>query len=217
MRKTLILAAAAATFGGVGATSWAQKPDKNATLTITAAPLKVKFGKATTISGTLSTKQAAINLILEGDAFPYDGKFDELTKAITTADGNYTFSIAPALGTKYRVTTEAKPAVTSPEVNVLVTWAVSMRVSDSTPNKGARVRFSGAVKPAYPNGKVLIQRRTAAGFKTVKETIMTAGDATQSTYSVRVRVRNTGKYRAVVQAANGLEDGISRVRRLVVG
>lgn len=217
MRKTLMLAAAAATFAGVGATSWAQKPDKNATLTIAAAPAKVKFGKSTTISGALSSKQPAVNLVLQGDAFPFDGKFDELAKAITTADGGYTFSIAPAVNTVYRVETEDRPAVTSPDATVLVTWAVSLKASDMTPRKGSRVRFSGSVRPAHTNGKVLIQRRTAAGWKTVKETVMTTGDTTRSTYSVRVRVRNTGKYRAVVQAIPGIEDGISRVRRLVVG
>jgi hypothetical protein len=97
-----------------------------------------------------------------------------------------------------------------------VQWNVGLRVSDKTPKKGQRVRFFGAVKPAYTNGVVYLQRKTAAGWTNVKQTTMTLGNTEQTIYSLKLRVKRTGRYRTAVLGDQAHETGISRTRRLVV-
>ncbi|HEX4818549.1 MAG TPA: hypothetical protein VFV66_37915, partial [Nonomuraea sp.] len=187
MKKLLLAGAVFSLVGGIaGSPALAQKPDKNATLTIAVSPTPITFGTYTGISGQLSSKQQGIALILQAQPHPFTGNFEDVGTTTTLADGNYTFSHLPSMNTHYRVVTKEKPAVRSPEAGVQVRWKVSFGLSDRTPKKGTRVRFYGTVKPAYPNGTVLIQKKTAAGWKTVKQTVMTTGTAAASKYSVRL-------------------------------
>lgn len=216
MKRTLLLVAAAASLAGMGGTATAAKPGAGATLTAVASPTIVTFGTYTNITGAISTKQTGVPLALEARLWPFNGKWTQAGTATTTTDGAYTFNTLPTILTHYRVVTTSKPVTRSPDAEVKVRWKVGLGVSDLTPKKGQRVRFHGTVKPAHPNGVVFIQRKTTAGWKTVKQTTMTTGTASASNYSVRLRIRNTGRYRAVVMGVNGYETGISRVRRLVV-
>lgn len=216
MKKLSLAAIAAVSLAGAAVPSFAAKPVKGATLTIAVSPTPVRYGTYTGISGQLSSKQAGVPLILQAQPYPFTGAWSDVATADTLADGNYTFSQLPSENTHYRVTTKDKPAVTSPEAGVLVRWDVGLGVSDTTPRKGARVRFHGAVRPPLPNGTVAIQKRTATGWKTVKTTVMRTGTPSASTYSTRLRIRRNGRYRAVVLGNGSHETGISRVRRLVV-
>ena len=218
MKRILLVMTAAASLAALSGTATAAKPTAGATLTIAAKPVHVTFGGATTITGALSTKQTGVPLVLEANPFPFSGKWTAVgTPVNTTTDGAYSFTTVPLISTHYRVTTQDKPAVTSPEAAVGVKWRVGLGVSDLTPKKGTRVRFSGTVKPANTGAIVYIQKRTATGWKNVKQTTLVAtATPAASRYSVRLRIRSNGRYRAVVLAANGYETGISRVRRLVV-
>jgi hypothetical protein len=217
MNKLLIPLAAAALLAVPTAGSLAAKPDKNATLTIAAAPASIAFGKSATITGAISSKQADVDLVLEAVAYPYTGKYADAGTAKTAADGSYSFTVTPQAGTRYRVTTAEKPAVTSAEATVAVRWNVGFRVSDTTPAKGKRVRFFGTVKPANPNAKVYVQRYFAAGgWKTVKETTLASSTPVASGYSVKLRVRKTGRYHVVILGDGAHDNGVSRARKLVV-
>jgi hypothetical protein len=216
MKRTVLLVAAAASLAGFSGTATAAKPAVGATLSIAVSPTLVTFGTYTNVTGAISSKQTAVPLVLEANPYPFTGKWTQVGTASTTTDGAYSFTTLPTMTTHYRVATQDKPPVRSPEAGVQVRWKVGLGVSDLTPRKGARVRFHGSVRPAYPNGVVLIQRKTAAGWKTVKQTTMRTGTATASNYSVRLRIRHNGRYRAVVMGNGEHETGISRVRRLVV-
>ncbi|MFL5844934.1 MAG: hypothetical protein ACJ762_09600 [Solirubrobacteraceae bacterium] len=217
MNKKMTLAAAAVLASlMLVATSWAAKPGPDATLTLAVSPTTVKFGKPATVSGAISSKAAGVQLVLEYDAFPFDGKYTDTGTTTTGADGTYSYTVTPPTSTRYRVVTVDKPKITSPEGTLLVRWNISLGVSDKTPKKGTRVRFSGAVKPALPNGLVAIQRRVGDIWKTVKQTTMVTGDVNQTNYSVKVRVRNTGRYRSVVLGDGAHETGVSVSRRIVV-
>ena len=217
MKRIVLLAAAAASLTAFSGPAMAAKPTSGATLTIAVNPALLTFGHYTTITGALSSKQTGVPLVLEANPYPYTGKWTQVGNPVnTTTDGAYTFTALPTMNTKYRVSTQDKPAVTSAEAAVGVRWKVGLGVSDLTPRRGARVRFHGTVRPAHPNGVVYIQRKSSTGWKNVKQTTMTTGTATSSTYSVRLRVRHTGRYRAVVLGDLAHETGISRVRRLVV-
>jgi hypothetical protein len=217
MRRTFLLAAAVALTTVVGGTAIAAKPPtKGATLTIAVSPTPVTFGTYTGVGGAISTKQAGVALILQAQPYPFTGKWADAGTAATAADGAYTFSTLPALNTHYRVVTKDKPAVQSPESGVQVRFKVGFAVGDATPKRGARVRFRGTVRPALPNGAVYVQKHTTAGWKTVKQLTMRTGTPTSSTWSVRLRIKHNGRYRAVVMGNGALETGISRVRRIVV-
>ena len=212
----LLLTLATGAFGLAATTGTAQKP-ADATLSISVAPSPITFGSNSVVSGAISTKQAGVKLLLEYQAHPYTGGFTSTGTAVTDAAGNYTFTVSPPTSTHYRVVTEDKPKVQSPEAELLVSWRVGLSVSDRTPKKGQRVTFRGAVQPTH-TGNVVIQRKIATGFKDVKTVpLVTATAATRSTYSTKLRIKRTGRYRAVVLGDGAHETGISRLRRLVVG
>lgn len=218
MRRALLMTTAIALIAGSTTTTLAAKPPKSppATLTIAAASNLIPFGNYAKISGVLSTKETGVAVTLEALPFPFTGRFADAASSATTTDGAYSFTALPATNTHYRVVAKTKPATTSPEVTVSVKWRVGLAVGDSTPAKGQHVRFSGTVKPVHPNAVVYVQRLTASGWKTIRQTTLKTGTATSSGYSVRVTIRSSGRYRTAVLGDGAHETGISRVRKLSV-
>ena len=133
------------------------------------------------------------------------------------ATGNYSFSVRPAVNTKYRVEAKTKPPVTSAEVVVNVRPRVSLRLSDSTPARGQRVRFSGFVYPQHDGTRVSIQRRTTTGkFATVaRPTLRDAGDV-RSRYVRSLAVADDGVYRVRIAAHDDHIAGFSPRRSVTV-
>jgi hypothetical protein len=193
------------------------KPPRNAKLTETVKPSAIAFGRFTTIAGALSSKTAGVEIELQADPFPYDGKWVARGHKPTDAHGAVSFALAPDRNTKFRLQTVSAPKITSPENTLGVAWKVGFRVSDSTPHKGQSIRFSGSVHPTNVGGTVLIQKKTAGGFKTITSTVLGAATATYSTYSTRLRIRTTGTYRVRVPGNSSLQPGTSRTRTLTVG
>ena len=170
-------------------------------VTIAAAPTTVTFGRATTITGQVNGPgNAGVEVTLEQNPAPFTGFSATQVKATTNATGGYTLAVSPPVNTRYRVTAKTSPPVTSPEVLVNVKPSISLRLSDSTPRIGQRVRFSGFVLPAH-NGKVVqIQRRTATGsWRTVTRATLVSttpvNGVARSKYSKRIRILRKGTYR----------------------
>lgn len=85
---------------------------------------------------------------------------------------------------------------------------LQLKLSDTTPSKGARVRFYGSVRPAI-DGRVLIQRRGRNGrYKTVTRATLEDGK-----FSKRLRAR-AGVYRAVIGGTADHEDATSKPKRI---
>jgi hypothetical protein len=97
-------------------------------------------------------------------------------------------------------------------VDVPVRLRVRIHVSDHTPSKRQRVRFSGTAGPAHDGAPVRVQRRRANGsWRTVARDAGTE----VSRYSRRVRIYRTGTYR--VRVLSGDTDhlrGTSHKRKL---
>ena len=107
--------------------------------------------------------------------------------------------------------------MTLANVLVFVRYRVSLAVSDSTPKRGQRVRFSGIVSPAANGRLVLIQRRGGDGkFHTTARALLTLRNATSSRFSLSRRIFSTGTYRVRLGADAAHEPGNSRTRRLGV-
>ena len=192
-------------------------------ITLTAKPTTVVYGKATTLSGQVTgAGNAGATVELEELAAPFSGGYKTVATAVTDAAGNFSFSRTPPVNTRYRTTVKIKGKQTSPLVTVLVAPKVTLRVSDSTPRKGQRVRFRGIVTPGHDSKTVALQRRSAGTWKTIKTTTLVShtplNNSTRSKYSLRAKVRRTGTYRVYLSSNDAdHSDGISRTRKLTVG
>ena len=201
--KLTALTALALTVCAVPAVIAAPKPDQQ--LSIAATPKTVTFGSELKITGKLTGGTArdvsGQNVALQSDPFPYEGKFERVGTADTTATGDYTFTLKPAANARYK--TSAKGRTESPLVTVPVRVFVTRSVSDKTPKMGARVTFSGTVAPAHDGKVAKVQRRTSSGWKTVaRAPLVDAGEAV-SNYSKRVKITKSGRYRVRVSPGDG--------------
>jgi len=189
-------------------------------LSCAASPVKVTFGRTTTISGTLTgPNSGGVKVQLEEDPVPYDDGFKKVGSEVTTdASGKFSIAVKPTVNTRYQAVAKSSPPVTCTAVQVLVRHRVTLRVSDSTAFRGQRVRFRGAVAPADVVGrKVRIQRRTKSGsFRTVAKAKLRAAGS-RAVYSKRLRIFRTGTYRVKVGGDARHISGVSRKRTIRVG
>jgi hypothetical protein len=210
----LLVALSAAAALPLGAA--AGKPPGN-TATLSAVPNPIRFGNATTLSGKVTgPDHSGVAVTLRADPFPVNAA---TVVATTTTDTNGDFSFAgikPDRHTRYSVRAKTSPPAESAAVDVLVRVRVTLRLGDSTPHVGQRVRFSGSAAPQHDGSVVRIQRRRATGsWKTVGQTLLRDAGDVRSRYSRRVRIRRDGTYRARVIAVDGDHlSGNSRRRRV---
>jgi hypothetical protein len=205
--------------------AWAAKPAKppsTSTATLAAAPNLITVGASTTLTGHATGKRSnGATVTLQARPAPYTAAFKAVAKTTADATGHYTFKVAPQLNTAYHVVVKTTPQATSPDVIVKVRVRITLRVSTTTPAAGHRVRFFGVLAPAYNGRFVLIQRRIATGWKTIGRARLLAstasGGVSQSRYSKRIRVFNSGRYRARFNPRDGLRlANNSRSRKLTV-
>jgi hypothetical protein len=180
-------------------------PGQTATgLSIAARPNPLVWGGATTIAGQLTgaRQTAGVDVTLRQNPYPYTGGFKPLAKVTTDAQGRYAFTRRPKLNTRYEVQARPRPGpnVTSQALQVRVRMKVTLRLSDSTPARGQRVRFSGSVYPAHDGRLVSLQRRTSSGrFVTVARTpARHVLSGVRSSFARRLTITAGGVYRAYV-------------------
>jgi hypothetical protein len=197
-----------------------QAPPGGNAVTIAANPATITFGRAAALSGqVVGPNNAGAKLTLQSrPAFPAGAPFTDAATGTTDAAGNYTFAVAPLVNSDYQVVAKTKPDATSPVQRVNVRWALTLKLSDSTPKRGTRVRFSGRVRPADAGASALIQRRTKTGkFRTVATALLkpstTAGE---SVYSKRLRIKSSGVYRVRVPGNGEHARATTRKRRIRV-
>jgi hypothetical protein len=217
MNRILAVTAAALLALALPVLAPAQQPPRAGDPSISASPETVIFGSATTILGRLrGGDRDGVVIALEQNPHPFAG-FTEVGTATTNSRGVYVFRVTPERTTRYRVTARRTPPETSAEVLVRVRIRVSIRLSDSTPRRGAAVLFSGSATPAHDGRLVRIQRRTGVNsYRTVARTrLRDAGDL-RSRYSRRVRISRDGVYRVHVSGDADHATGISRDRLIRV-
>jgi hypothetical protein len=211
-KTTLALSAAVAALGVVPFTADAAKPppSPSGNLTLAGAPNPVRFGSELTLSGKLSgNKNSGATVNLFADPFPYDS-FTKAGSATTNLNGDYQLTQKPVVNTRYQA---RKGGEQSAIVTVLVRPAVSLALSDYTPKRGQRVRFSGRVCPQHDGSGLSIQRRYSSGYRTVaRTTLKDIVGSTCSSYRRTFRVNRDGRYRAVIGAHADHATGISRSR-----
>ena len=171
-----------------------------AAISLAAAPGVITPGKATTLSGQLtSANPAGVKVTLQQDPAPFH-VFDltNVATATTDASGKFTFSQAPTANTDYRVTAD-NPRAFSPIVTVKVPLRVVLAVSTTNVKRGKSVTFSGSVTPPRDGLAARIQKLVNGHWRTIKTTLLAASrDPQISTFKTAVRVRTRGRYRAFV-------------------
>lgn len=209
---SLIAGAAAVPFAGADAA----KPPKPNQVTLSSSAPIITFGQKDVLSGQLKGGQAGgVTVQLQQQPAPFTAGFKNVAGATATTDsqGKFSFTVQPGLSTKYRAVAKASPTATSPELTLPVRFKVTLRLSDYTPARGQRVRFSGTTAPAHDGATVYIQRRTASGaYHTVRRVLLhhTAGNF--STYSKRIRLTANGVFRARVLKDDKHATGTSRAK-----
>jgi hypothetical protein len=176
-------------------------------LALSATPNPVVFGGLTTLSGTLSgTGNTGRAVQLQQNPFPFTSGFSNVANAqLTDAAGNFSFTVLSVpLTTQYRVLVASNQAIVSPVVTVSVQVLVRTSVTHRHVRRGAKVRFSGTVRPAVPNVPLAIQKRgPSGGWVTVSGSITRPGGNGYAVYGKTVRVERGGRYRVYVGATGG--------------
>ena len=176
------------------------------------------FGRSVTISGTTKNIPSGTTIELQQNPYPYTAFKSTGKTAVVDPAGNYSIAgVVPAMHTQYKVTAKTSPPTESGTAFVRVRIRVSFKVSDATPKRGTSVRFSGTAAPAHDGKPVLIQKKTASGYKTVARTVLLDNGTATSKYSKRLKIRASATYRVVVQSLDQDHDnGTSRSRTLRV-
>ena len=208
MKRTFVISAAALAALVAPSAHGAPTPQ---TLTMSPSATTVKFGGSVTLSGKLAGgKIDAKNVTVRQDPFPIDG-FANAGSATTNATGDWSLAVKPTVNTRFQA---RSGKADSPAVDVMVRPAITLKLSDRTPSRGQRVRFSGTLCPEHDGVAIALQRRTATGWRTVaKPVLKDVAGATCSSYGKRLRVRRDSAYRARFLGDTDHVAGSSRVRR----
>ena len=184
------------------------------TLTIAADHANVKFGAGVTLSGKLGGSNVSGRTVrVQEDVYPLSS-FSNTGSATTNATGDWSLAVKPTANTRYRA---GSGKVDSPTVDVMVRPAITLRLSDRTPKRGKRVRFSGRLCPEHDSVAIELQRKTSSGWKKIASPVLAdVPGGTCSKYSVAKRVRRSGSYRAHFNADADHAAGNSTRRRATV-
>jgi len=186
------------------------KPGPGSSLSIAAKPSPLLFGRTSTVAGKLTgTNVSGQTVTLRSDQAPYD-KFANAGTTTTNASGDYAFAQKPTVNTRYqaRIGNLQSAVITLP-----VRPAVSLRLSDYTPQRGQRVRFAGRVCPEHDGASLSIQKRYSNGYRTIRRTTLRdIPGVACSRYRKTIRIFRDGRFRAVIGAHADHATGLSRSR-----
>jgi hypothetical protein len=174
-------------------------------VSLVATPNPVKFGSPVTLAGQLTgTGNASRQVVLQSNPFPYTQGFQPAANVqVTDATGHFSFPLLSVpFNTQYRVQMPQKPSVVSPIVSLGVAVRPTTHLSAHRVHRGARVRFSGRIRPAVEGARVLFQRKKGSRWIQVSHTFA-RGTGSSSHYSKRVRISRGGTYRVFVVIATG--------------
>jgi hypothetical protein len=184
-------------------------------VTITASRKVITFGQATAIGGTVLPPYAAQAIVVLDRAPTAAGPFVAVAATTASATGAYSFaSVAPSSNTYYRTTANGASSAT---LFVGVGLRITLFANNTHPRGGSLVRFHGQVSPRHNGLGVLIQKLGAhRRWHTVARTRLRSTSGNASAYSIGVRVRLGGRYRAIVGPDTSHLRGFSRAIRIRV-
>jgi hypothetical protein len=186
-------------------------------VTFTAGANPVSWGDKVTLTGkVLGTGVGGTSVAVQRSDFPFMRGFWIPRTFSAKSDGSFSTSIGPLWETtRLQLVTRSTNVATSP----VVTIGVRVRVGVRRQAAGRRaVVLSGVVRPAIPQGRVSVQRRTVAGaWVPVARAGFSALPGNRSRYRIRVpRARRTAEVRVVALPNDGGGHDIGYSRTLTV-
>jgi hypothetical protein len=192
------------------------KPPKGGGVSLAVKPQVVTYGQTVTLSGKVAGG-GGVAVDLQRDPFPFGDGFATQKTVAAGNGGAFSAVLLPTSNTQYRAVAHTSPAAISASVLVTVRFSVGVRASTLTPRRGARVTFTGSVRPRAGGRRATLQRRTSTGtWASVAAVRVRNVTATRSRYTIRVRVRSGGTYRVRVGGNAAHATGFSRQLTLTV-
>ncbi len=188
------------------------------------------YGGTFILDGTLTgADNANRSIVLQASRYPYTGLYTNVGGPILTGPtGSFSFRVSHMTSsTRFRISTVAAPAVTSPLVTEPVTVKVTLKVHSS--GRKGFVRLYGTVTPAAVGSRVFFELERSAKPKSGRpakpekqdkaekaeesekgptfapkfNTLVKRGTRTISRFSEVVSIRDAGRYRAFVEVKSG--------------
>jgi len=175
-------------------------------LTLVATPNPVPFGSIFSITGIATGAGAAGRPVqIQRRPFPFAGAFANFGPPQTT-DARGRFGVAVAalpFTTQFRAIATDRAGVISPTLAVGAAPVISTRVSRTRIRRGARVRFSGSIRPSEPGRGIAIQKRRGGRWITIAGTVERASGQSFAVYGKTVRVARGGLFRVFIGTGSG--------------
>lgn len=187
-------------------------------VSIAVAPARPVWGTAVRVTGMVTGDGIDhIPVALERLDFPLTSGFAQFGPPVNAdGSGRFQFTVPVVYSTtRLRVSTRSRVVAASPPATVPVALKVGLRIK-RLPHR--RAELSGAVWPATPHGRALLQRQGRRGrWIPVAGTHLTPLTLNRSRFRFRLRLRRHARsYRVVVIARDGGAHvpGRSRAREL---
>jgi predicted GH43/DUF377 family glycosyl hydrolase len=179
------------------------------TLTVTATPVTVVYGKSVTVSGRLAQGTLALSgqtVTLAAEPFG-SSTFTPFATPTTDSNGAYPTIVHPTMQTVYEAS--AAGATTTPTVTVYVSQLLKLAVH----RKGGKVYFKGSLGPKRKGRVILIQKAVGKRWKTVARVKTSARSTFAKVLRLR-RARHGYRFRATTRGYPGLLAGTSPTVKL---
>lgn len=186
-------------------------------VTIAVTPARPVWGRSVSVTGAVSGDGIAhIPVGLDRLDFPFAAAFAPTgLPGKADSSGGFAFKLRVSSTTRLRVSTRTRVAAASAPVTVPVALKVGLRITHA---RRGRTELSGAVWPAVPHGRALVQRQGRRGrWITIAAKRLRPLTLGRSRFRLRMRPRRHAKsYRVKVLPRDGGAHvaGTSRTRRV---
>jgi hypothetical protein len=183
-------------------------------VSLVASDNRVKAGTTIQLNGQVTgTDYEGQQVVLQTNPYPFAGFANTGNPQVILHEGTFSFPVIVSVNTSYRVVLPDHPEVVSPIVSVEVPVQVFLKVGKRV-KKGHRLMFRGRITPVNENAPVDIQREFHHTWVTVAHTQVSDSGAGSSFFHKKVRVRRSGRYRALVTPGAAYAANHSRVHRV---
>ncbi len=184
-------------------------------LSISAAPNPVRAGALVAVTGALTgvrhhISPCGVRVSLWGRTAGR-GPFKIVARAVTGPAGDYGFVLQPTFNTRWFASARN---LASRTVSEGVHAAVTLSSTATFAVSGDRERFTGAVLPRPPGGRVLLQRSEGRAWRTVAHLRVDAAGGFATTE--QLFKTGVGRWRAEVPPSDALLESTSPVVRITV-
>jgi hypothetical protein len=155
--------------------------------------LAYAYGHAEVPASEPQSDVAGQTVALYESTFPFTG-WTQVATLTTDFEGYFTYHQTIAQNTAFRAIWQAATPVQSKDKLIKLPIKLALKASHRRVKRGGVVTFSGSGSPGHPGSTVQLQQMDShGGFKTISSAVVSP----TSTFSVRLRVRRGGVFRAL--------------------